>query len=119
MFNPNFKDDSASPESDDYLARYVPLEVKVTGKFEDAMHKFRAMVTKERIMSSLKEHESYEKPSVKRRRKSREAKQRMRKLQMNMEKFKMEKDKEKSHSDRARRKNNKNNNEEVSDGSQR
>ena len=103
MFNSN-NDNNSSRKSDDYLARYVPLEVKVTGKFEDAMHKFRAMVTKERIMSSLKEHESYEKPSVKRRRKSREAKQRMRKLQMNMEKFKNEKDREKSHSDRARRK---------------
>lgn len=54
----------------------TPLEVRVNGSFEDACRKFKALFQKERIASDLKERESYEKPSEKKRRKKREAKER-------------------------------------------
>jgi ribosomal protein S21 len=66
-------------KSDKYLETFHPIEVLVTGRIEDAIGRFRSMVTKERIMSDLKEHAAYEKPSAKKRRKSREAQARMRK----------------------------------------
>lgn len=71
----NFKDDK-------YLDDFKPIEVFVNGKLEDAIHKFRSLVTKEKIMSYLKMHYSYEKPSEKRRRKIRESIQRQKKLAM-------------------------------------
>lgn len=52
-----------------------PLEVKVYGNnFDKALRAFRALVQKERILSSYKEKQSYEKPSDKRRRKRNESK---------------------------------------------
>lgn len=52
-----------------------PLEVKViNGNFEKALRTFRALVQKERILSTYKEKQSYEKPSDKRRRKRNEMK---------------------------------------------
>ena len=52
-----------------------PLEVKVYGNnFDKALRAFRALVQKERILSSYKEKQSYEKPSDKRRRKINESK---------------------------------------------
>lgn len=52
-----------------------PLEVKVyNGNFDKAMRAFRALVQKERILSSYKDKQSYEKPSDKRRRKRNEMK---------------------------------------------
>jgi small subunit ribosomal protein S21 len=52
-----------------------PLEVKVyNGNFDKALRAFRALVQKERILSSYKEKQSYEKPSDKRRRKRNEMK---------------------------------------------
>lgn len=53
----------------------VPLEVKVySGNFDKALRAFRALVQKERILSTYKEKQSYEKPSDKRRRKRNEMK---------------------------------------------
>lgn len=53
----------------------LPLEVKVyNGNFDKALRAFRALVQKERILSSYKEKQSYEKPSDKRRRKRNEMK---------------------------------------------
>lgn len=50
-----------------------PLEVKVYGNnFDKALKAFRALVQKERILSTYKEKQSYEKPSQKRRRKRNE-----------------------------------------------
>ena len=69
---------------DSYLNDFSPIEVVVTGKLEDAIHKFRALVTKEKVMSYLKQHYAYEKPSDKKRRKSREAQQRQRKYNQMM-----------------------------------
>lgn len=52
-----------------------PLEVKVYGNnFDKALRAFRASVQKERILSTYKEKQSYEKPSDKRRRKINESK---------------------------------------------
>lgn len=51
----------------------TPLEVKVYhGNFDKALRAFRALVQKERILSTYKEKQSYEKPSDKRRRKRNE-----------------------------------------------
>ncbi len=71
----NFKDDS-------YLEEFTPIEVFVNGKLEDAIHRFRSLVTKEKVMSYLKLHCTYEKPSEKKRRKHRESLQRQRKAIM-------------------------------------
>lgn len=51
-----------------------PLEVVVYDNFEKALRAFRALVQKERILSSFKEKQSFEKPSVKKRRKRAEMK---------------------------------------------
>ena len=53
----------------------TPLEVKVYGNnFDKALRAFRALVQKERVLSTYKEKQSYEKPSDKRRRKINESK---------------------------------------------
>lgn len=54
-----------------------PLEVKVTGRFEDALRFFRSEVQKEKILSEFKDRQRYEKPSDKKRRKQRESIERM------------------------------------------
>jgi ribosomal protein S21 len=55
-----------------------PLEVKVYGNnFDKALRAFRALVQKERILSTYKEKQSYEKPSDKRRRKRNESKRKL------------------------------------------
>jgi len=52
-----------------------PLEVVVyNNNFDKALRAFRALVQKERILSTYKENQSYEKPSDKKRRKRNEAK---------------------------------------------
>jgi small subunit ribosomal protein S21 len=50
-----------------------PLEVRVGDNFEKAFKIFRNMIQKERVISTYKEKQSFEKPSVKRRRKIIEA----------------------------------------------
>lgn len=63
-----------------------PLEVRVyNNNFDKALRAFRALVQKERILSTYKEHQSYEKPSQKRRRKRNEAKRKM--LEISSEKL--------------------------------
>jgi len=56
---------------------FKPIEVTVRGdskeSFESAVRIFKALVQKEKILSTYKEKQSYEKPSVKRRRKRKEA----------------------------------------------
>jgi len=51
-----------------------PLEVKVYNNLEKAIKAFRALVQKEKILSTYKERSRYEKPSDKKRRKKNEAK---------------------------------------------
>lgn len=52
-----------------------PLEVIIysNGNFDKALRAFRTLVQKERVLSSYKERQSYEKPSDKKRRKINEA----------------------------------------------
>jgi small subunit ribosomal protein S21 len=58
-----------------------PLEVKVyNNNFDKALRAFRALVQKERILSTYKEKQSYEKPSDKRRRKRNEMKRKRQEL---------------------------------------
>jgi small subunit ribosomal protein S21 len=52
-----------------------PLEIKVGEQFDKAFKIFRSIVQKERVVSSFKEKQAYEKPSVKRRRKQAESRQ--------------------------------------------
>jgi ribosomal protein S21 len=71
-------DDSSSKrkkESDEHepvQAQFV--EVKVYNNFDKAMKAFRALVQKERILSTYKETRRFEKPSDKKRRKRNEMK---------------------------------------------
>lgn len=73
---------------DSYLDDFVPLEVKVYyNNFDRAMKAFRAIVQKERILSLYKQKQSYEKPSVKRRRKQNEMKQKRFEIEMRRQKI--------------------------------
>lgn len=54
-----------------------PLEVKVYGNFERAIKVFRSMVQKERVLSTYKEKQRYEKKSDKKRRKRNERKRKL------------------------------------------
>jgi small subunit ribosomal protein S21 len=52
----------------------LPLEIRVhNGNFDKALRAFRTLVQKERILSTYKEKQKYEKPSDKKRRKRSEA----------------------------------------------
>ena len=63
-----------------------PLEVKVyNNNFDKAIKAFRALVQKERILSSYKEKQSYEKPSDKRRRKRNEMKRKRQEMRSSNE----------------------------------
>ena len=58
-----------------------PLEVKVyNNNFDKALRAFRALVQKERILSTYKERQSYEKPSDKHRRKRNEMKRKLQEI---------------------------------------
>lgn len=51
-----------------------PLEVQVHNhNFEEAFKRFKSLVQREKVVSDFKERQSYEKPSERKRRKSREA----------------------------------------------
>lgn len=69
----NFR--SGTKESNEVFCS--PLEVKVVnGNFEEAFKRFKNLVQAEGVLAKYKEHQTYEKPSVKERRKSREATER-------------------------------------------
>lgn len=85
--------DSSSRENSDFshiepvLAK--PLEVIIyNGNFDRALKAFRALVQKERILSIWKEKQSYEKPSVRRRRKRNDRKRKLMELEYPKNKFK-------------------------------
>lgn len=59
-----------------------PLEVKVGDNFDKAFKIFRSIVQKERVISTFKEKQSFEKPSVKRRRKRAESRQKRHEAEM-------------------------------------
>lgn len=65
-----------------------PLEVRVyNNNFDKALRAFRALVQKERILSTYKEKQAYEKPSQKKRRKHNEMKRKI--LELNSDKQKV------------------------------
>jgi ribosomal protein S21 len=79
--NMNYLDDS-------YLNSFQPLEVKVYGhNFDKAFKAFRAIVQKERILSLYKQKQSFEKPSVKLRRKRNEMQQKRLELEAKRQKI--------------------------------
>jgi small subunit ribosomal protein S21 len=53
-----------------------PLQIVVTGSFEDAFRRFKTLVQSEGIVNNYKARQAYEKPSIKKRRKQREAHER-------------------------------------------
>jgi len=59
-----------------------PLEVKVYNSFDKALKAFRALVQKEKVLSTYKEKQRYEKPSDKKRRKRNERKRKLMELEM-------------------------------------
>ena len=67
---------SIIPQETDF-SYFAPLEVVVQGNFERAMKIFKSLVQGEKIISKYKEKQAYEKPSVKKRRKSAEARRRI------------------------------------------
>lgn len=68
--------------NNDFVFEGSPIEVKVNGNFDRAMRTFRALVQKERVLSTYKEKSRYEKPSDKRRRKNNEMKRKLMELDM-------------------------------------
>lgn len=73
---------------DSYLDDFSPLEVKVYGfNFERAFKAFRSAVQKDKLLSTYKQHQSYEKPSVKRRRKQNEMKQHRMEMEVRQQKI--------------------------------
>lgn len=87
---------SSIPREMDF-SYFAPIEVKVFNNFEKAFKIFRTLVQSERILSLFKEKQSYEKPSIKRRRKKNEAMKRTAEAEMKMEKIRSgEYDKEKA-----------------------
>src|SRR6267142_6881330 len=70
---------SRRPQLDNLLGR--PLEVEVRDSLEKAMKILKQKMSKEGILQELKRRRFYEKPSVKRKRKTREARKRLRREQ--------------------------------------
>jgi len=77
---------SSAPKEVDY-SYFSPVEVIVHNNFERAMKIFKSLVQSEKIISLYKEKQAYEKPSVKKRRKSAEAQQRVFEAEMKAQKI--------------------------------
>jgi small subunit ribosomal protein S21 len=73
------------PETD--FTYFSPLEVVVRGNFDRALKIFKSLVQGEKVISQYKERQSYEKPSVKKRRKSAEARRRVYEAEMKARKI--------------------------------
>lgn len=71
--------------NNDFVFTGSPLEVKVNNNFDRALKIFKALVQKEKILSTYKERSRYEKPSDRKRRKRNEAKRKLLELDMKME----------------------------------
>jgi len=77
-------DDKSSQYAHIEAVQAEPIEVRVYGNnFEKALRAFRALVQKERILSTYKERQSYEKPSDKKRRKRNEMRRKMMEIEGN------------------------------------
>lgn len=85
---------------------FSALEVRVHGNFDKAARLFRNLVQADGILSLYKEKQSYEKPSVKRRRKHAETMQRLHEEEIKRQKIlsgEYEKEKEKKEAKKAKR----------------
>jgi small subunit ribosomal protein S21 len=76
MTNPKTPILSTIPPETDFTY-FSPLEVVVRGNFERSMKIFKSLVQNEKVISEYKARQAYEKPSVKKRRKSAEARRRV------------------------------------------
>ena len=77
-------DDKSSQYAYIEAVQAEPIEVRVYGNnFEKALRAFRALVQKERILSTYKEKQSYEKPSDRKRRKRNEMRRKMMEIEGN------------------------------------
>jgi small subunit ribosomal protein S21 len=77
-------DNQSSDFSHIEAVQAIPIEVRVYGNnFEKALRAFRALVQKERILSTYKEKQSYEKPSDRKRRKRNEMRRKMMEIEGN------------------------------------
>jgi small subunit ribosomal protein S21 len=65
--------------------RVTMIEVEVKGDIEYAIRQLKKKLQMDGVKKELKRREFYEKPSVKRRRKSAESKRKLRKIMMRME----------------------------------
>lgn len=70
----NFRDLNCGP-GEEVTVKHLEVEV-INGNFEQAFRNFKALVQAEGVLAEYKERQTYEKPSVKKRRKSREAQER-------------------------------------------
>jgi ribosomal protein S21 len=69
---------TAPPPYEEYSEHFSPLQVEVTGSFEEGLRHFKSKVQRSKILTLFKEKQSYEKPSERRRRKKRERDERSR-----------------------------------------
>jgi ribosomal protein S21 len=69
---------TAPPPYEEYSEQFVPLQVEITGSFEEGLRRFKSCVQRSKILTLYKEKQSYEKPSAKRRRQKRERDERAR-----------------------------------------
>ena len=88
FYNPRKASKGGDPIDKHDPVQAKPLEVKVyNDNFEKALKAFRALVQKERILSTYKEKQGYEKPSVKRRRKQNENKRKQFELERSQARY--------------------------------
>lgn len=77
------ENDNSKPRDKFEPVQAKPLQIIVQdGQFDRALRAFRALVQKERILSTYKEKQRYEKPSDKKRRKRAEAAQKRFEMEM-------------------------------------
>lgn len=69
---------TAPPPYEEYSEHFSPLQVEISGSFEDGLRRFKSLVQRSKILTLHKEKQSYEKPSEKRRRQKRELAERNR-----------------------------------------
>ncbi len=69
---------TAPPPYEEYSDEFSPLQVEITGSFDEGLRRFKSLVQRSKILTQYKEKQSYEKPSEKRRRQRRDRDERRR-----------------------------------------
>jgi ribosomal protein S21 len=97
------------------LSYFEPLQISTDkGRFEEASRIFKSMVQKEKVISLYKEKQAFEKPSVKKRRKSREAQERKFAMELKQKMMKNGEWEKRMKKKQAKRNRNQENNDSVS-----